>query len=173
MKRAVLVVYMILVFVLANPAVANKPKGQTGSISAIERYTALQQANNGEILVYYDFLEDGKLTGGVDSLLLPDISPAMLRQEASVWPVTTLIDNGPVSNRIDVVFLGDGYTDPELGLYATEVDDLLPGWEGWPSGRSLRSCSRASATGSARCGRCTGPARWRSTSGRWASERLR
>jgi len=43
--------------------------------------------------------------------------------------VTTLIDSGPPANRIDLVFVGDGYTAGELPLYAQHaqrgVDELF------------------------------------------------
>ena len=44
----------------------------------------------------------------------------------SLSPVTTLMDNGPSANRIDLVFVGDGYQAGELGLYASDVDGILP-----------------------------------------------
>jgi len=44
-------------------------------------------------------------------------------------PFTTLIDNGPSSNRIDLVVVGDGYTVSDLPAYAVHaqsgVDDLF------------------------------------------------
>lgn len=46
----------------------------------------------------------------------------------SGWASTTLIDNGPVNNRLDIVFVGDGYTASDLSTYATEVDSVLPGF---------------------------------------------
>ncbi len=35
----------------------------------------------------------------------------------------TLQDNGPPENRIDIVFVGDGYTAGEMGTFATHVDN--------------------------------------------------
>ena len=39
----------------------------------------------------------------------------------------TLVDNGPSSNRVDVVFLGDGYTaaDHTAGTYTTDINSYL------------------------------------------------
>ena len=39
----------------------------------------------------------------------------------------TIIDNGPLDNRVDIVFLGDGYTAADIagGIYAAHVDALL------------------------------------------------
>ena len=39
---------------------------------------------------------------------------------------TTLINNGPSANRIDITIVGDGYTNAELGTYANHVDNILP-----------------------------------------------
>ncbi len=50
--------------------------------------------------------------------------------------VTTLQAAGPSANRVDVVFVGDGYTASELGKYAAHVDVLR---------RDLYDPSRASA----------------------------
>ncbi|MFQ5591909.1 MAG: M64 family metallopeptidase [Phycisphaerae bacterium] len=80
--------------------------------------------------VYFDYLEDGKLTGG---RIMVDLSDPGQRAAfgfdsygvAVVWPVTTLVDNGEPGNRIDLVMLGDGYTASEIGQYADHVDAVL------------------------------------------------
>ena len=41
-------------------------------------------------------------------------------------PVTTLVSSGPPANRIDLVFVGDGYTAAQLGVYANDVDAVWP-----------------------------------------------
>lgn len=38
---------------------------------------------------------------------------------------TTLLNTGPVSNRVDIVFMGDGYTAGQLGTYAQHVNSCL------------------------------------------------
>jgi hypothetical protein len=38
-----------------------------------------------------------------------------------VWEVDTLIYNGDPSNRIDIIFLGDGYTIDDTGIYSNDV----------------------------------------------------
>lgn len=38
---------------------------------------------------------------------------------------TTVLNTGPSSNRVDIVFLGDGYTAPQMSDYATEVNGML------------------------------------------------
>lgn len=70
---------------------------------------------------YYDYIENGKLTGG---RILVDLADPDQRATFGFdgqaargqWPVTTVIDNGPSSNRIDIVVLGDGYTESEMGI---------------------------------------------------------
>lgn len=39
--------------------------------------------------------------------------------------VTIIRNNGPVANRVNLVILGDGYTESELSRYATDVDVLV------------------------------------------------
>jgi hypothetical protein len=75
----------------------------------------------GDELVYFDFVDEaGSLRGGRLMMALPDPLP-----DASVLPpaeFTTLVNNGPSWNRIDLVFVGDGYTAAQLGNYATHVN---------------------------------------------------
>lgn len=83
-----------------------------------------------QVPIYYDYIEDGKLTGG---RFLVDMSDPDQRATFGLdgeatrgqWPVTTVIDNGPSSNRIDIVVLGDGYTESEMDLYAAHTANLL------------------------------------------------
>ena len=80
----------------------------------------------GESLVYYDYVEDGRLKGGVITTVLPP--PVKYRLvEPSPWAVETIIANGPPENRIDLVFIGDGYTAAELDLYAAHVENAVAG----------------------------------------------
>jgi len=81
----------------------------------------------GESLVYYDYVEDGQLKGGVVTTVLPP--PAEhFSIEPPLWEVQTIIDNGPSENRIDVVFIGDGYTADQLDLYAAHVETAVAGF---------------------------------------------
>ncbi|MCB9857260.1 MAG: fibronectin type III domain-containing protein [Phycisphaerales bacterium] len=57
-----------------------------------------------------------------------DLFPGTQAAPRGTWASTTLIDNGPVNNRLDLVFVGDGYTVDDLPLYATQIDNLLPGF---------------------------------------------
>ncbi len=86
-----------------------------------------------QVPLYYDYIENGKLAGGrilVDmtdpdqraSFGLDELDGAAVRAQ---WPVTTLIDNGPPANRINIVILGDGYTASEMNTYASDTDNVL------------------------------------------------
>jgi len=85
----------------------------------------------GKIKVYYDYVEDGQLKGGV-VVFDEATAPASFVRGAPVtvdtWSVTTVVDNGPVTNRLDVVIVGDGYTDLDLPGYATDVANVIAGF---------------------------------------------
>lgn len=49
---------------------------------------------------------------------------------AAAEPVVTIRDNGPVSNRINLVIVGDGYAQPDMTKYATDADRLVRGFFG-------------------------------------------
>ncbi len=83
---------------------------------------------SGEVTVYYDYIENGQLTGGKITIFEPTVSGETLLEAAAVWPVTTIIDNGPSSNRIDVVVLGDGYQASELDTYSEHVLNVVGGF---------------------------------------------
>ena len=69
-------------------------------------------------VVYYDGpMENGQLTGGRVWLPAPDISNLPHVDGGYV----TIIDNGPSTNRIDLVTVGDGYLADELGVYEANV----------------------------------------------------
>ena len=34
-------------------------------------------------------------------------------------------DNGPSSNRVDIVFLGDGYTSAQFGVYQSHIGAMM------------------------------------------------
>ncbi len=44
---------------------------------------------------------------------------------ASAEPVTTILNSGPSANRVDIVVLGDGYTQAELPQYAIDVQNAI------------------------------------------------
>ncbi|TWT43968.1 IgA Peptidase M64 [Phycisphaerae bacterium RAS1] len=73
--------------------------------------------------VYYDFVdENGNLRGGRVELLLP--GPDAWRGVIPA-PCTTLLFNGPSSNRIDMVVVGDGYLNPQLAAYAAHTNNWI------------------------------------------------
>ena len=78
--------------------------------------------------VYYDSVtEDGFFTGG--KLQLPmEPMDGLIRTGAG--EVTTLLDNGPSANRIDIVFVGDGYLASELGSYASHANTAMAAFLG-------------------------------------------
>src|SRR6266478_4710529 len=39
--------------------------------------------------------------------------------------VTTIVNNGPSTNRVDLVVLGDGYTAADLPKYVTDVQQFV------------------------------------------------
>jgi PKD repeat protein len=79
--------------------------------------------------VYYDWIDEhGKLTGDRTLTLSTRKSFDALAPQAPLRPavsVSTILDNGPSSNRIDLVYVGDGYLESELGVYATNVQATL------------------------------------------------
>jgi len=78
--------------------------------------------------VYYDSVtEDGFFTGG--KLQLP-MEPMDGLIRVGAGEVTTLLDNGPNTNRIDIVFVGDGYLASELGSYASHVNIAMAAFLG-------------------------------------------
>src|SRR5262245_26964016 len=46
---------------------------------------------------------------------------------ASAQTLTTIRANGSPANRVDLVVIGDGYTESELAKYATDVDAFIAG----------------------------------------------
>jgi len=68
---------------------------------------------------------DGVLTGEerfMNTAPSRDTDWAMPRGGANV---VTLLDNGPTDKRVDLVFVGDGYTVDELDLFHQQVDNFV------------------------------------------------
>src|SRR5262245_16191276 len=79
--------------------------------------------------IYYDYVENGALRGGrirVDPTNPLHADTGGVLRLGAASPVTTLVSNGPPSNRIDLVFVGDGYTAAQVGVYASDVSSVLP-----------------------------------------------
>jgi len=91
---------------------------------ALAQLETLKMDENGMMQVYYDYLEDGRLKGGKSIMPVPELELATL---AAMPPYNayTLIDNGPSENRIDLVFVGDGYTADEMDTYLDHVQNVI------------------------------------------------
>ncbi|MFN0241622.1 MAG: M64 family metallopeptidase [Planctomycetota bacterium] len=75
-------------------------------------------------LVYYDTLDEhGNLTGGATQMWLP--SRASLTGRTGAPHAQLSAFGGNPANRIDFVFVGDGYTSAQLGTYATHVNNVV------------------------------------------------
>jgi len=73
--------------------------------------------------VYWDtVLKNGEFSGG--NVLLRTHSKQE-QARSGIAGVTTLIENGPSSNRIDLVFVGDGYRIEDLSNYAIHVNNAV------------------------------------------------
>lgn len=81
--------------------------------------------------IYYDYVEGDTLKGG--RVMIDRSNPEHRRvfgldaEEggvAVVLPFTTIRNNGPSSNRVDIVLVGDGYTGAELGAYAAHAGNV-------------------------------------------------
>ena len=69
-------------------------------------------------------MEFTKLVGEVSSQLAL-IALIAFPTASFAEPVTLISNNGPGSNRVDMVFLGDGYTASEMAKYATDVQAVV------------------------------------------------
>jgi hypothetical protein len=86
----------------------------------------------GPSLVHYDFVgEDGLLAGGkvtLDLSMLAD--PTASDRTLMHFPYEAVRSHGPSDNRIDLVIVGDGYTEAELPLYRESVDHVVDAFFG-------------------------------------------
>jgi hypothetical protein len=107
------IVGVAAVALLAAPGVA---RGQAAGDSLRGRPRPAGEAVE---KVYYDVPDEhGQLSGGFVTMLMT--APGGVAGSFDA-PVTTILDNGPSANRIDLVFVGDGYLDTQFGLYAIHV----------------------------------------------------
>jgi hypothetical protein len=130
--------HIFSIFLLLSPQLFAEQVGveqvekASNSISqnrGLELYNDYYQENNGQIEVYYDSIEDGKLVGGKMTLALPPVGEYQSIMQASAsWNYETVINNGPSGNRIDIVVLGDGYTLSDLNDYQLHVGNILSGY---------------------------------------------
>lgn len=86
-----------------------------------------QRADAERPFIYYDYVENGVLKGG-QIVVIPG-SP-LLEQVGELGPPTeapstTILSNGPPSNRVDIVLVGDGYRTQDLAAYAGHCTTLV------------------------------------------------
>ena len=82
--------------------------------------------------LYYD--GDGSGAGAAQMIARLANAPALLAtdlvagddapSDPSPYEVRTILDNGPSDNRVDIMFLGDGYTADELDTYTANITGL-------------------------------------------------
>ncbi len=92
------------------------------------RSTAQDQAASTEPpFIYYDFVENGVLQGGRIRVLpgLPLLGEVGAPGPTPEGASTTILSNGPPSNRIDIVLVGDGYRVADLPAYAAQCSSLV------------------------------------------------
>lgn len=101
------------------------------SLVPTQAATPAQHVDAQRPFLYYDYLENGVLKGG-QIVVIPG-SP-LLEQVGELGPPTeapstTILSNGPPTNRIDLVLVGDGYRTQDLAAYAghcaTIVNDFF------------------------------------------------
>jgi len=65
----------------------------------------------------------------LDKLPFTPLRDVILPPPSSIYPeaidVTTILNNGDSSNRVDIAILGDGYTTDELDTYAQDVSSVM------------------------------------------------
>ena len=91
---------------------------------ALAQLETLKTDANGTTSVFYDYVEDGILKGGRSVIQVPKSNLATLTAMPP-YNAYTLIDNGPSDNRIDLVFVGDGYTADEMDIYLGHVLNVI------------------------------------------------
>ena len=84
-----------------------------------------QEQSVREEIVYYDrAAAQGRLSGGRVRMTVDHRGRFAPTPPAEV----TTLRQSETENRIDLVFVGDGYTAPELEGYAQDVDALVAGY---------------------------------------------
>ncbi len=103
-----------------NPAIA-RPAAVTLAVSGLLHGVASAQQVVTED-VHYDWADaQGRLSGGVVRMTIDPGDPGAPPLRAN-W--VSLDGRDGEANRVGLVFVGDGYTQQQLGQYASQVDDL-------------------------------------------------
>lgn len=98
-------------------------------VSAHDEPVFLQQQANPDV-IFVDGVDGRAFTGDMIrvkdmrsddplQMLLPQ--PNVEHRETPAYKVTTLLQTGPNNKRMDIVFVGDGYTASEMGRYHSDV----------------------------------------------------
>lgn len=100
------------------------PGKKAPALQAMAQLETLNTDANNTTSVFYDYVEDGILKGGRSVIQVPKSN---LKTLTAMPPYNayTLIDNGPSDNRIDLVFVGDGYTADEMDIYHRDVLNVI------------------------------------------------
>ena len=100
----------------------------TFSVLSIFMFGAVDNNRPETEKVYWDTVtKTGEFSGG--NLMMPTQSKEGI-ETRGVTNVETLILNGPSSNRIDLVFVGDGYRAEDLTAYENHVDNAVDAFFG-------------------------------------------
>lgn len=101
-----------------------------GNIEAKQQLRAQQLSTNNstESIIFYDYFDEGELRGGIVKVE-PDSSLSRMTTPAPInlppYNVVTTLNNGPAENRVDIVVIGDGYMESELGIFATNSANII------------------------------------------------
>jgi hypothetical protein len=134
LRYHILIIFLLFLSsqLLAKPVSVEQLEKASDTISqnrGLELYSGYYQKNDGQVEVYYDSIEDGKLVGGKVTLALPPVwEYQSIIQAPPLWNYETVINSGPSGNRIDIVVVGDGYTQSELNKYQLHTNNILSGY---------------------------------------------
>ena len=100
------------------------PEGHDVRVFARPQYVAEHAPVSEDKIVRLEAASPQALQSYLDqkalNLDMPKDDPLALRDE-----VVTLVNNGPTANRIDLVFMGDGYTATERGKFFEDIRRLV------------------------------------------------
>ncbi len=123
LHTTIIAAVLLLTACATTLATDNEPN-LSPSQAAIEQLRQLADTSDGTMPVYYDYMENGTLTGGKTFMPVPS-PPQESLSSLSAYASYTLINNGPSTNRIDLVCVGDGYTAGEMDTYWQHVQTVI------------------------------------------------
>ena len=112
----------------SNNAYAQAPTIE--SSQALQQLRSQPEETPKNDVILFDFIEDGEI---VDGAMIPaDLTNPMqaavhnpLAPPPPPYTAETVIDNGDPENRIDIVIVGDGYTESELTQYENHTSAIV------------------------------------------------